>query len=196
MLTLGDLSTEWALALPITAAMLGALVAFVWNYYLRRREEHRELRAVARILDAELAHAENLIERARSSENSPPLDRMRQLGDADWREYRLLLARHLPKGDWHAVQLAYAALGHLRALADEMAARRTEPLNRDGDAMSWHFPRERDLTVVADARGVIKPYADVSREERGEILEIIRYAVAPQRRPKEQPQEPSRSSED
>jgi hypothetical protein len=182
MLTPAELSTEWAVALPITTAILGALLAFGWNYYLGRREEARELRAVARILDAELAHAELLMKRARRLEDGAPLDEMSHLRDADWREHRLLLARHLPKDHWHVVQRAYSALDNLRALADELATS-PGPRNRDEHPMSWHYPRQDDETVVADARGVIKPYADMSREERDDMLDIIRYAVAPHSQP-------------
>ena len=47
--------SAWAVVVPLVAALLAAISAFVWNYALKRREEKREIRAAARLVDAELS---------------------------------------------------------------------------------------------------------------------------------------------
>src|SRR4051794_20947222 len=55
-------STDWAIAVPLVAAILGAALAYGWNLALKRRDEKRELRALVRLLDDELASLQGALE--------------------------------------------------------------------------------------------------------------------------------------
>src|SRR3954469_13950537 len=49
--------------LPIVGVIVGAALAYLWNYFLRRRDEVSERRAVARLLIAELGENRLIIKR-------------------------------------------------------------------------------------------------------------------------------------
>jgi hypothetical protein len=59
----GCLRRPWPdAALPLLAAAVGVIGAFASNLYFKRREEKTELRAVARLLDGELAAMEGSLD--------------------------------------------------------------------------------------------------------------------------------------
>lgn len=58
-----DLTTDkWQSGVPVAAAATGALIAFAWTWLLKTRDERREMHAVARLVDRELAEAAALLD--------------------------------------------------------------------------------------------------------------------------------------
>jgi hypothetical protein len=71
----------------------------------RAERDQRELRQATRLVLAELAEIRNLIERTATSRITWGADR--QLPAYAWREYRAILAAHLPLHAWRWVGAAY-----------------------------------------------------------------------------------------
>lgn len=191
----GTTISSWGVAVPLVAAVVAAIAAFVWNYALRRRDEKREVRAAARLIEAELAQAQAALERAASSwepviayqrrlhGTDPPLpietggedeslldlcirQAQVQVTEDAWRESRMLLGKHLGFSDWDRVRDVYGQLSAWRQSADA-------PLRLD-DAF---FRRER-LYVhgqwaarlvphLERARAVCQRYVDAPPAEGG-----------------------------
>jgi hypothetical protein len=78
---------ERAVAVPIGAAALGAALVFVWTFALKRRDERRELRAVGRLVDVELAQAAALLDPHRAG-----------IGKRAWDDCAVI-AKPLPRHD-------------------------------------------------------------------------------------------------
>jgi hypothetical protein len=57
-----DSGADWAIGVPLMAAVLTAILAFGWNFVLKRRDEKRELQALVRLLDDELASLQGALE--------------------------------------------------------------------------------------------------------------------------------------
>lgn len=96
--------------LPLVGVILGALAAAGTTYWLRRRDERRELRAVARLLVADLNSAADyllyLIEAKQWARL--PDDLAANVSRETWSQQRLLVARSLVSdADWRAVAAAF-----------------------------------------------------------------------------------------
>lgn len=137
---LGDLPPG---VVPLVAVAVAAALAYEWNLALKRRDEGRELRAVSRLIDAELAVAAALLDpegpgklRDDPELRLPPLPQDTERADveqagglkrwqarrrrellsvAEWNEHKLLLARHLKYHHWERLRSAYAAIEQAKA---------------------------------------------------------------------------------
>jgi hypothetical protein len=127
----------------LVAAVAGAALAFLFNFALKRRDEARELRAVTRLIDHELAQAAAALDpegRFRKVWDVPTLRetplprdtdadevaraggleawqaqrRMERLRVAAWNEHKLLLARQLSFPQWDTLRSAYAAIEYAK----------------------------------------------------------------------------------
>jgi hypothetical protein len=180
---LAEISPSLAATLPIAGVVLGALIAFGWNYGLKRRDEKRELRAVARLLDDELALAQQILEwkwapyskhRRPGLGPSPP--------DTVWKTHQLLLARQLDEHDWYAIAIAYLALTGLPYMGkppDDFRAEVMTPdpttMDEEEYALKLEFQRSREaryqegtFEVVARARETCQRHGGVGAIERAE----------------------------
>jgi hypothetical protein len=98
---------DLAVVLPLAAVAAAAVLAFLWNLALKRRDERRELRAVTRLLDLELAQAAAWLDpegTRRKRWDAPDLYETARppgrLSFAVWDEHKLLMARHLKYSRW------------------------------------------------------------------------------------------------
>lgn len=127
----------------LVAAVAGAALAFLFNFALKRRDEARELRAVTRLIDHELAQAAAALDpegRFRKIWDVPTLRetplprdtdadevaraggleawqaqrRIERLRVAEWNEHKLLLARQLSFPQWDTLRSAYAAIEYAK----------------------------------------------------------------------------------
>jgi hypothetical protein len=144
-----ELSPWLAAILPLAGVALGALIGFGWTYGLKRRDERRELRAVARLLDDELAVAQAILEwKWAPYSTRGHLEPELELSATVWKEHQLLLARHLDEEDWSTLAIAYAALtGTSLAMSIERVKR----------SMDEQLPKsdkrvERMFRAIGDAR--------------------------------------------
>jgi hypothetical protein len=112
-------STDWSTAVPLIAALLGAALAYGWNVALKRRDEKRELQALVRLLDDELATLQGALEAliaaaASSDEPGQVIGAARVVAEARsgavWTDKKLALARHLPFDEWDLLRDVYATI--------------------------------------------------------------------------------------
>jgi hypothetical protein len=174
-------STDWAVAVPVIVAIVGAALAYGGNWYLKRRDEKRELQALVRLLDHELAtlqyalkalmtaaeqsEVEALVAAAEQSDQPGPLvAAARVVAEARsgtvWSDRQLALARGLRFEEWDLLCDVYATLdvAWLGAPSDvddlagsELAALTEAVFNAESVA-------PRLLKVIGMARDVCLPY--------------------------------------
>jgi hypothetical protein len=100
----GGLDPTLAAILPLVGVLLGALLGGAANWLLKRRDERRESRSVARLIDDELRHCETLVS---LNFRDPPLPSDWAPPREVWNAHRLLLARHLSDDDWDELLTTY-----------------------------------------------------------------------------------------
>lgn len=94
-------------AIGLLGVVAGTVLAAVFEYSLRRRNERRESRVAARLLRDAFTHADERIPSGRwpSSEYRYDLT----FAADEWREHRAVLARSLTNAEWNKVVAAATA---------------------------------------------------------------------------------------
>jgi hypothetical protein len=166
-------------AVPLLAVVVSVLGAYGYNLRLKRRDEKKELRAVARLLDTELAAMEGQLtvfaNHPGAAESNSDYETYKSwhlvallaqssLSSTVWDETRLLLARHLDFDDWDQLRETYVLTDILWWELDSSPApesNETEILF-DKLRLAWnaeqHAPRL--LNSIRDARRVCQRHAD------------------------------------
>jgi hypothetical protein len=100
-------------ALALISGLAGAVLVGGVEFGLRRRDDHAELRAAARLVLEELRLMASTLDTVlRRPELLPTLDRERSpiRRDAAWQENKLALARLVRRDiEWHTIRTAYGA---------------------------------------------------------------------------------------
>ena len=116
MILVDSVSAYGAAVIAGVAAVIGGLLAAGSNLLVewqrggradkeQAERDQRELRQATRLVLAELSEASTAIRHAAKSHLTWPQNR--QLPAFAWREYRVVLAAHLPIAAWRWVQMAY-----------------------------------------------------------------------------------------
>lgn len=175
------LSTDWAVGGPVIVAIMAAVLAYGGNWLLKRRDEKRELQALVRLLDDELAtlqgalkeliaaaersDVEALIAEAEPSDRpGPVVAAARVVAEARsgtvWGDTKLALARGLRFAEWDRLRDVYATIDVAWLGADSGVDDLTE--KEFADLIEAVFNAEnmapRLLGVIGMARDVCLPY--------------------------------------
>lgn len=112
-------AADISVAVPLIAAVLAAVLALGYNLVLKRREERRELRALVRLLEGELAALEAaLAALIRKSERGADATQLAVSAwvaqqahtGTVWDQTKLDLARHLAFDEWDLLRDVYVTI--------------------------------------------------------------------------------------
>jgi len=138
--------------LPLVGVALGAVLALAWNVGLKRRDEKRERRAVAHLLEDELTAAGRRIEAIVAIADD--LDRWDLLTDWSppvdaWKDHGLIFATHVAREDLSSLRLAYTSLAVLPDI-----------VRRSQDASEKRRAADDVLDTLHRAREVCRKYGE------------------------------------
>jgi hypothetical protein len=91
----------------LIGVILGGFLTGGSNYWLRRRDERLKLRAAVRVLVTDVILTRDYLEETILAGAWNRLENDANLDRDLWERHELMLAQHLPDGDWEAVAAAY-----------------------------------------------------------------------------------------